>query len=127
MWVGALVVTFMVLSFSGMVEDSFAQADFTLTYPDSITDTTSYNLGTPNQVTSFMVNSKTYLAVASFNDRGVQILDVSDPANITATDSLNDVNSMHELNGPYGITSFTVNSKTYLAVASFSDDGVQII
>ena len=114
-------------SFGLTFEDSFAQADFTLTYPDSITDTTSYNLGTPNQITSFTVNSKTYLAVASFNDRGVQIIDVSDPANITATDSLNDANSMHELNGAFGITSFTVNSKTYLAVASFSDNGVQII
>ena len=126
-WLIGLVTVIAISSFGLTFEDSFAQADFTLTYPDSITDTTSYNLGTPNQITSFTVNSKTYLAVASFSDRGVQIIDVSDPANITATDSLNDANSMHELNGAFGITSFTVNSKTYLAVASFSDNGVQII
>ena len=126
-WLIGLVTVIAISSFGLTFEDSFAQADFTLTYPDSITDTTSYNLGTPNQITSFTVNSKTYLAVASFNDRGAQIIDVSDPANITATDSLNDANSMHELNGAFGITSFTVNSKTYLAVASFSDNGVQII
>ena len=128
MWVGALVVTFMVLSFSGMVEDSFAQTDFTLTYPDFITDTTSYNLDNPHQITSFTANSKTYLAVTSFGDSGVQIIDVSDPDNIDARDSLKDtVSNMAELSGAFGITSFIANSKPYLAVASFGDSGVQII
>ena len=128
MWVGALVVTFMVLSFSGMVEDSFAQTDFTLTYPDFITDTTSYNLDHPHQITSFTANSKTYLAVASFNDGGIQIIDVSDPDDIAARDLLNDtVSNMAELNGAFGITSFMANSKPYIAVASFGDSGVQII
>ncbi|MCY4490120.1 MAG: hypothetical protein OXC46_01490, partial [Thaumarchaeota archaeon] len=92
-----------------------------------ITDDTTLDIYGAYGITSFTVGSKTYVAVASLSEDAVQIIDVSDPDNIAARDSLNDTDGTYELDGATEITSFMVGSKTYVAVASFEDDGVQII
>ena len=124
-WIMGLAVTFMVLTFGITIDGVFAQT-MDITATDSIDDTSSLVLDNAVGITSFVINSKTYVAVASYDDDGVQIIDVTDPSNITATDSIADTTSL-ELNGAWGITSFVINSKTYVAVTGYDDDGVQII
>ena len=95
---------------------------------DSIDDTDgTFELDGASGITSFVIGGKTYVGVAGFNDGGVQIIDVSDPANITAADSIDDTDGTFELDGARGITSFVIGGKTYVGVTGFNDDGVQII
>ena len=93
---------------------------------DSITDDGSLELDTATSITTFKSGGHTYAAVAAYDDDGVQILDVTDPSNIIATDSITDTPSL-VLNGAYGITTFKSGGHTYAAVAAEVDDGVQII
>ena len=52
----------------------------------------------------------------------------ADPTNIVATDAETDgVNGFTELNVATGVDTFTISTNTYAIVASFTDDGVQII
>ena len=93
---------------------------------DSITDGGSLELDGAFGITTFKSGSHTYAAVAAFLDNGVQILNVTDPSNIIATDSITDGGSL-ELNGATSITIFKSGSNTYAAVAAYHDDGVQIL
>ncbi|MCY4490356.1 MAG: PKD domain-containing protein, partial [Thaumarchaeota archaeon] len=117
---------FAISSIGLIFEDSFAQTGFSLTPSDSLTDTKALELDGAYGITSFTINSKTYVAVTAERDNGIQIIDVSDPTDISATDSLTD-NDMFDLDSPFGITSFTINSKTYVAVTGLVDNIVQII
>ena len=93
---------------------------------DSITDTDTWCLNGAISITTFKSGGHTYAAVAAYDDDGVQILNVTDPSNIIATDSITDTGSL-ELDGVYGITTFKSGGHTYAAVAAFFDDGVQIL
>ena len=77
-------------------------------------------------VAIFEDDGTTYAAVASFGDSGVQIIDLSDPANPTAAGKIGDDDS-RELDGATGIATFEISGTTYAAVAAATDDGVQII
>ena len=93
-----------------------------------IDDTDAYELDAPSGITSFKIGAKTFVAVASSADKGVQILDVSTPGNITATDSIDDGENMdYKLDSASGITSFKIGTKTFVAVTGTFDDGVQIL
>jgi hypothetical protein len=97
----------------------------------------------PRGVDTWTVGGKTYAIVVSQSDDGVQIIDISNPAAIVATDNEEDgVNGFTELDGAHGVavwnaTSTTVTSgegssgepftSTYAIVASVQDNGVQII
>ena len=79
-------------------------------------------------VDTFVIGSSTYAIVTSVTDDGVQIIDISDPANIVAKDAETDgVNGFTELDGAEFVTTFTINSSTYAIVTSSTDDGIQII
>jgi hypothetical protein len=80
-------------------------------------------------VTTFVIGSSTYAIVASARDDGVQIIDITDPTDISAKDSQDDGDSggFDELDGASGVDTFTIGSSTYAIVASNQDDGVQII
>ena len=93
---------------------------------DSITDTDTLELNGAISITIFKSGGHTYAAVAALLDDGVQILNVTDPSNIIATDSITDGGSL-ELNNAYGITTFESGGHTYAAVAANADDGVQIL
>ena len=75
-----------------------------------------------NDITTFNHTSggttTTYAAVASFDDDGVQIVSLADPANLTAAGHLDNSN-IRELNGASSITTFVSGGTTYAAVASF--------
>ena len=78
-------------------------------------------------ITTFKSGDHVYAAVAANRDDGVQILDVTDLPNITPVSNILDNDIDLELDGAIGITIFNSNGNTYAAVASHSDDGVQII
>ena len=71
-------------------------------------------------------DDKRYAAVASYNDQGVQILDITYPDNIVAKGSIID-NSTLALAGASDITVYESGIKRYAAVASYTDSGVQIL
>ena len=75
---------------------------------------------------TFTIGSSTYAIVAAFKDDAVQIIDVSNPADIVALDSLTDDTSL-QLNGAKGVDTFTIGANTYAIVASVNDNGVQMI
>ena len=77
-------------------------------------------------IATFESGNSTYAAVTAFFGDAVQILDVTDPFNITVADSIGNDGTL-ELNGPWGIATFESGGSTYAAVASFVDNGVQIL
>ena len=78
-------------------------------------------------ITTVTISGKTYALVTAQFDKGVQIIDISDPASPKAVAAVTDGDTYPELNGPFGITTATIGNKTYALVAALRDDGVQII
>jgi len=79
-------------------------------------------------VETFTISGIPYAIVASDAGDGVQIINLSNPSDITATDAETDeANGFDELNGATNVAIFTITDKTYAIVASYDDDGVQII
>ena len=97
-----------------------------ITATDSITDGGTLELDGASGIAIFESGGSTYAAVASVVDDGVQILDITDPSNVTAAGSITDGGAL-ELEGAQGITTFTSGGSTYAAVAAYDDDGVQIL
>ena len=77
--------------------------------------------------------TKTYAAIAAEVSDGVQIIDVSDPADPRAVKHVLDGGldpggrTFAELDGATGIETVTVGTKVYAVVASYDDDGFQVI
>jgi len=85
-------------------------------------------LGSANDVATFTVSGVPYAIVVSEVDDGVQIINLSDPTNITAEDAETDeANGFTELNGAAGVATFTISNVVYAIVTSIDDNGVQII
>ena len=93
----------------------------------SITDDDDLVLGGAWGITTFVSGGHTYAAVAASADHGVQILNITDPLNITAAGQHHD-NSTLKLTGVRGITTFVSDGHTYAAVTSNGGgSGVQIL
>ena len=99
---------------------------FNIIATDSITDTDTLELYTPYGIATFELDGHTYAAVTAYDDDGVQILNITDPFNIIATDSITDTDTL-ELRGARSLTTFNTGGHIYAAVAARSDDGVQIL
>ena len=97
-----------------------------ITATDSITDTTTLKLKGALRITTFKSGTDTYVAVTAYNDHGVQILNVTDPTDITATGNIGNTGTI-ELEGAIGITTFKSGTDTYVAVAAYLDNGIQIL
>ena len=98
----------------------------------SITDggnlTDALKLSGARDIATFELGGSTYAAVAAYTENGVQILDITNPSNITAAGSISESDdSSLVLLAPYAITTFESSGHIYAAVTSFSDDGVQIL
>ena len=84
-------------------------------------------------ITTVVIGSNTYALVASYDDSGVQIIDITTPgapkdiASFDDGDSDGSGGTFDELNGAYAITTVVIGSNTYALVASWDDHGVQII
>ena len=89
-------------------------------------DSGSLELNGARGVDTFHIGSMTYAAVAAFQDDGLQIVNVTNPASPAGVGRLQDSGSL-ELNGAGSVDIFEIGSKTYAAVTGFVDDGLQIV
>ena len=79
-------------------------------------------------VSTFVVGGSTYAIVASQNDDGIQLVDVSDPSSPVAVGAATDgEGGFTELDGAYSVSTVVVGGSTYAIVASFEDDGIQLV
>jgi len=93
------------------------------------------NLIKTQDVATFTVSNVPYAIVVSedVTNGGVQIINLSDPENITAEDAASDGESdgfggtFTKLKGAVSVTTFTVDNIVYAMVGSVDDHGVQII
>ena len=86
----------------------------------------------PVSVATAVIGGKTYAVVASSGSAGVQIIDITDPANPIATASILDdqpgnPTEFETLAAPEGIATATIDGRAYALVTSLTDNGVQII
>ena len=88
-------------------------------------DNTAYALNLPLSVTTVTIGSQHYALVGTFSGKNVQIIEITDPANPKATASAS--GDDYKLNYPYGITTTTIDNKTYALVAASGSNAMQII
>ena len=101
----------------------------------SFANTANRKLDNPAAITTVKIGNATYALIASHADNGVQIINISGPANPSATaamaigDGTNDSagNTFSALRGAFAITTVTISNATYALVTSALDNGVQII
>ena len=75
----------------------------------------------------FALGGRTYAVVPAYTDDGAQIIDLTDPASPTTVSSVTDgVGGFDNLDGAWGVDTFTIAGRTYAVVGSQNDD-VQII
>ncbi len=105
---------------------------FDITNPASITlvgqikDNTSIRLEGPRGIDVYESGSSRYVIVATDEEDGVQILNITNPASITAAGNIAEDDDL-ELANPYGVEVYKSNDNIYAIVAGNSDDGVQIL
>ena len=109
---------------------------YLITAAGSITNSTSVGFFNPTGITTFESGDSTYAAVVSL-DGFVQVLDVTDPPDITAVGNITDTSDMSPCTAPpkvvpylcgaTGITTFKSGDHTYAAVTGNIDAGVQIL
>ena len=90
-------------------------------------DDTGFTLDGPRDIITHTVGAITYAIVTTSVSDGVQIINISNPANPTAVSSITDGSTFNELDGANEITTVQIGGITYALVASTIDDGVQII
>ncbi|MDI1495344.1 MAG: LVIVD repeat-containing protein, partial [Cenarchaeum symbiont of Oopsacas minuta] len=94
----------------------------------NVTDGTTYPVLSGAQgITTIQIDGYTYALVAAFNDDGVQIVNITNPADPSPIASITDGTDYPRLNGASGITAIQIDGYTYALVAAIVDNGVQII
>ena len=73
------------------------------------------------------IDSKTYVLIAANGDDGIQIVDITDPANPLPVSSFGDGDAFDKLDGAFDITTAKIGSGTYAIATAYHDNGVQII
>ena len=82
----------------------------------------------PMSVTTIEIGGAIYALVAANADDGVQIIDITDPANPAAVSSVTDgAGGFDMLDGASSVDTITIGGSHYALVAADTDDGVQII
>ena len=93
-----------------------------------LTDSRAYpELKGAYSITTTQIGDSYYALVAAYNDNGVQIINITDPARPSPVAALTDSRAYPELKGAASITTTQIGSSHYALVASIYDDGVQII
>ena len=94
----------------------------------SVTDGATYpTLGGAYSITTAQIGSKHYALVAATDENGVQIIDITDPANPSPVANVTDGATYPELYGAQSVTTAQIGAKHYALVAAWGDDGVQMI
>jgi surface protein len=94
---------------------------------DHITDDDDLALGGAFGIAVYQIGDRTYTVVTSFFDDGIQLLDITDPANIVPVNLITYDDGDLALRGVYTIAVYESNDQTYAAVASSGDDGVLLL
>ena len=105
-----------------------------ITDPTSITvagsinnnSTTGVLLDSARQIAIYENGTNRYAAVTASGDNSVQILDITNPASITAAGSIED-SANTELSGAWGIAVFESEGDHYAAVTASNSDTVQVL
>ena len=93
-------------------------------------------LNNPTGLEIFSIGDTTYVVVASQEDSGIQILDITDPTSPTHVSELEDDGTNTLLNDPRDVHVFSIDTSTYVLVSDCDDalgdsgcggGGVQII
>eukprot|EP01043_Picozoa_sp_COSAG02_P039458 COSAG02_NODE_3116_length_7335_cov_2.441680_3_plen_587_part_00 len=94
----------------------------------SATDGVEYFLGGARGITTFSIGASVFAAVASHDENAVQIIDISDPANLRPVSRCVDgQGGFTELGGAHDVAAFEVDDSTYIIVVAQVDDSLQII
>ena len=93
---------------------------------DSLSDTTALELDAVQESAVYSVNGRLYAVAVGESDDGIQIVDVTDPTDITAVSKVEDSSELL-LDGPRGVTMHTIDGLHYAVVASEVEDGLQVI
>ncbi len=94
----------------------------------SISDGADFDeLSGANSIATITIDDSHYALVASWADDGVQIIDITDPTDPAPVASISDGEPFDKLAGAASITTITIDDSHYALVASWADDGVQII
>ena len=111
--------------FAGMLDAAYAtHGALSLIAVSSIADSRDLYLNGASDITIFKSDGNTYAAVAASGNRGVQILDITNPSNITAAGQIKDSATLKNLKD---ITTFKLDGDTYAAITSFDRDNVQVL
>ena len=81
----------------------------------------------PSGLATVQIGDSHYVLVSTIYDNGVQIIDITDPASPVAVAAISDGTNYPNLASGYAITTVQMGNLHYALVASFSDNGVQII
>ena len=87
-------------------------------------------LNDPYHVDTFGIGEATYAIVTAWEDDGVQLIDISDPAAPVAKGAVTDGNDFPELDGAFGVKTFQIPGDVYsmyAIVTAINDDGVQLL
>ena len=91
-------------------------------------DDTSKELDGPVELDIATIGGKPYAVVASYEDWGIEIIDISDPTSPSGVGRATHHNTNYrELGQPYDVAITTIGDSTYAVVTGYGDDGVQII
>ena len=86
------------------------------------------NLDLPLSIDIVTLGTSMYALVASFDDDGVQIIDITELDSISPVLSISDgTGNFTTLDGAYDIVITEIDSSTYALVTAINDNGVQII
>ena len=119
----AVVLTMTLAAGSGVYA---AYVNLALIPTDNIHD--DDNLNSPNGIATFESGGHTYAAVAAGDGDNVQILNITNPSNITLAGNIkDDIDSTRVFKGARNIAIFESGNHTYAAVTGATDDGVQIL
>ena len=99
---------------------------YNVTPAGNIADDDTLSLLKPRGVMAFQSAGRTYAVVAAYGDDGIQILDLTDPYNVTPAGNIADDDTLSLLK-PRGVMAFQSAGRTYAVVAAYGDDGVQIL
>ena len=81
-----------------------------------------------HSVEMIQISGRTYAVVASVDDDGIQIIDITNPAEPAPVAAITDgVDGFTELDGAQCVGITQISGRTYAVVASVDDDGIQII
>ena len=92
----------------------------------SVVDDGATALDGASAVDVVRIGSGLYAVVASANDDGLQVINLTDPADPVPVAGLTDDGTV-ELAGAYDVATFAAGLGTYAVVASANDDGLQVI